>query len=107
MATAVRKKKSFLRETSSIASEMLDARTASFLAASFTIGSDEDRGIITIIYKCSECGDTDTERLFADKPIPKALCCVKCNAGFKIDNRDFGISDHPAMWPLEGQGLLN
>jgi hypothetical protein len=81
--------------------DMLQERERTFLASSFIMGSDEDRGIVTIVYKCSECGDTDTERLFSDKPIPKALCCVKCGAGFKIDERDFGVTNHPAMWPME------
>ena len=80
--------------------DLLSERTSSFLASSFLVGTDESRGIITIVYKCSECGDTDTERLFSDKPIPKALCCVKCRAGFGVDERSFGVTNHAAMWPM-------
>lgn len=64
--------------------------------------SDSDRGIVTIVYKCSECGDEDSERLFSDKPIPTALCCVKCRAGFGIPVQNWGVTDHPGMFPLGG-----
>lgn len=81
---------------------MLQEQSRTFLASSFILGSDADRGIITIVYKCSECGDTDTERLFSDKPIPAALCCVKCRAGFSVPNDRWGLTDHPGMFPIGG-----
>ena len=78
---------------------VLDLQTRTFLASSFIMGSDEDRGIITIVYKCSECGEIDTERLFSDKSIPSALCCVKCRAGFGVSHEIWGRSGHPGMFP--------
>lgn len=92
-------KAALARKKNHNASEMLELQAQKFLEASFTMGTDTERGIITIVYKCSECGDIDTERLFADKPVPTALCCVKCRAGFHVPTEGWGVTDHPGMWP--------
>ena len=44
--------------------------------------SDEDRGIVAVVYQCPNCGDTQTLRYFRSEFVLPQTCCVKCRAGF-------------------------
>jgi hypothetical protein len=63
--------------------------------------SDAERGIIEVVYQCTGCDATTTERAFADKPIPEALCCVKCRAGFGVPADDM-VRQQVGMFPVAG-----
>lgn len=75
-------------------------------AASFQMQSDEARGIVTVVYVCADerCEDTNTERLFKEKPIPTVLCCIKCKEAGRASGFGLEINEQHAqmigMFPL-------
>ena len=50
--------------------------------AEFHMASDEERDIFSVVYKCSNCDDTQTLRFFRHETVLAATNCVKCRAGF-------------------------
>jgi hypothetical protein len=71
----------------------------------FQASSDAERGIIEVVYQCTACDAIDTERLFADKPTPVALCCVSCKCGFGIELGDM-VRRQVGMFPVSGMPLV-
>ena len=67
--------------------------------------TDAERGIIEVVYQCTGCDAINTERLFADKPTPVALCCVKCRSGFGMD-LDAMVRRQVGMFPVSGLPLV-
>lgn len=75
-------------------------------AATFRMQSDEERGIVTVVYVCADerCEDINTERVFKEKPIPTALSCVKCKTEGRPSGFGMELSEQHArmigMFPL-------
>lgn len=54
--------------------------------------------MVEVTYTCAKCGATDTPRFFPSEPIPPAVNCYKCHAGFQKDLQEMLMSGS-AMFP--------
>jgi hypothetical protein len=62
----------------------LEELSTAFIEHNFHLASDDERGLVEIVYKClnPECGDTQTLRYFRSDIFLASTCCVKCGGGF-------------------------
>lgn len=66
----------------------------------FKLASDAERGIVEVVYQCSECNATETPRFFRDETPPAEFGCANCRAGFG--------GKRGAMFPvIAGEALAN
>ncbi len=56
--------------------------------------------MIEILYVCAQCGEKNTERLFAGTSIPAALNCPTCGAGRRYPNAQEAVFHKEGMFPV-------